>query len=89
LVICGEAGHGIQTVKVLLTHYLKEHDPYDRLAAFEQAVQTEKLPLGIFYKHPGKETFEEGIKAYEVDKRPIIERISDRQRLAQLIKAKR
>lgn len=71
------------------TYYLKEHDPYDRLAAFEQAIQTEKLPLGIFYKHPGKETFEEGIKAYEVDKTPIIERIPDRQRLAQLIKAKR
>lgn len=71
------------------TYYLKEHDPYDRLAAFEQAVQTEKLPLGIFYKHPGKETFEKGIKAYEVDKTSIIERIPDRQRLAQLIKAKR
>jgi 2-oxoglutarate ferredoxin oxidoreductase subunit beta len=71
------------------TYYLKNHDYYNRLAAFEQAVQTEKLPLGIFYKHPGKETFEEGIKAYEVDKKPIIERIPDRQRLAQLIKAKR
>jgi 2-oxoglutarate ferredoxin oxidoreductase subunit beta len=45
--------------------------------------------LGIFYKHFGKETFEEGIKAYEVDKTPIIERIPDRQRLAQLINAKR
>jgi len=71
------------------TFYLKDHDYYNRLAAFEMAIQTEKLPLGIFYKHPGKETFEAGIKTYEVDKTPIIERMPDRQRLAQLIKAKR
>jgi len=71
------------------TFYLKKHDPYDRLAAFEQAVQTEKLPLGIFYKHPGKKTFEEGIKAYETDKAPIINRMPDRKKLEKLIKAKR
>ena len=71
------------------TYYLKEHDPYNRLSAFEEAVQTEKLPLGIFYKHPDKETFEEGIKTYELDKTPIIYRIPKRQRLVQLIKAKR
>ena len=71
------------------TFYLKKHDPYDRLAAFEQAVKTEKLPLGIFYKHPGKKTFEEGIKAYETDKTPIINRMPDRKKLEKLIKAKR
>ncbi|GAF71376.1 unnamed protein product [marine sediment metagenome] len=71
------------------TFYLKKHDPYDRLAAFEQAVKTEKLPLGIFYKHPGKKTFEEGIKAYETDKAPIINRMPDRKKLEKLIKAKR
>ncbi len=71
------------------TFYLKKHDCYDRLAAFEMAVQTKKLPLGIFYKHPGKQTFEEGIKAYEVDKTPIINRMPDRKKLGKLIKAKR
>jgi len=71
------------------TFYLKKHDPYDRLAAFEQAVKTEKLPLGIFYKHPDKKTFEEGIKAYETDKIPIINRMPDRKKLEKLIKAKR
>jgi 2-oxoglutarate ferredoxin oxidoreductase subunit beta len=71
------------------TFYLKNHDPYDRLAAFEQAVKTEKLPLGIFYKHPGKKTFEEGIKAYEADKTPIINRMPDRKKLEKLIKEKR
>lgn len=69
--------------------YLKDHDYHNRLTAFEQAVQTEKLPLGIFYKDPGKKTFEEGIKAYEVDKTPIINRMPDRKKLEKLIKAKR
>ena len=71
------------------TFYLKKHDPHNRLAAFEQAIQTEKLPLGIFYKHPGKETFEEVIKAYKVDKTAIINRVPDRKKLEKLIKAKR
>ena len=71
------------------TFYLKDHDYHNRLAAFEMAVQTEKLPLGIFYKHPGKETFEEGIKAYKVDKTAIINRMPDRKKLEKLIKAKR
>jgi len=71
------------------TFYLKNHDYYNRLAAFEMAVQTENFPLGIFYKHPGKKTFEEGIKVYETDKTPIINRMPDRKKLEKLIKVKR
>ena len=71
------------------TFYLKNHDYYNRLAAFEMAVRTENFPLGIFYKHPGKKTFEEGIKVYEADKTPIINRIPDRKKLEKLIKEKR
>jgi len=71
------------------TFYLKNHDYYNRVAAFEMAVQTENFPLGIFYKHPGKKTFEEGIKIYEADKIPIINRMLDRKKLEKLIKAKR
>ena len=71
------------------TYYLKNHDYHNKLAAFEMAVQTENLPLGIFYKHPGKETFERGIKAYKADKTPIINRIPDRKKLEKLIKTKR
>jgi len=71
------------------TFYLKNYDPYDRLAAFEQAVKTEKLPLGIFFKYLGKKTFEEGIKVYETDKTPIINRMPDRKKLEKLVKAKR
>ena len=71
------------------TYYLKEHDYNNRILAFEMAVQTEKFPLGIFYKHPGKKTFEENIKVYEVDKTPIIDRTPDSGKLEKLIKTKR
>ena len=71
------------------TFYLKNHDYHNRLAAFEMAVQIENFPLGIFYKHSGKKTFEEAIKGDEADKIPIINRMPDRKKLRKLIKEKR
>lgn len=41
------------------TYYLKDHDPTDRELAFKRATEKGKLPLGIFYINPNKETFEE------------------------------
>jgi len=71
------------------TFYLKNHDYHNRLVAFEMAVQIENFPLGIFYKHSGKKTFEEAIKGDEADKIPIINRMPDRKKLRKLIKEKR
>lgn len=42
------------------TYYLEdEHNPYDRVEAFKRAIETEKLPLGIFYINDNKTCFEE------------------------------
>lgn len=42
------------------TYYLDEnYDCLDRVKAFEKALETEKLPLGIFYINENKTTFEE------------------------------
>lgn len=42
------------------TYYLEDaHDKYDRLKAFERALESEKLPLGIFYINENKTVFEE------------------------------
>jgi len=71
------------------TFYLKNHDYHNRLVAFEMAVQIENFPLGIFYKHSGKKTFEEAIKGDEADKIPIMNRMPDRKKLRKLIKEKR
>ncbi|MCK5767952.1 MAG: 2-oxoacid ferredoxin oxidoreductase [Candidatus Atribacteria bacterium] len=71
------------------TFYLKNHDYKNRLTAFEMAVKNDKFPLGIFYKHPGKKTFEENLELYKADKTPVIKRIFERNKMEKLIKIKR
>jgi len=42
------------------TYYLPEdYDPADRKLAFEKAIETEKLPLGVLYRHDGRELYED------------------------------
>ena len=73
------------------TYYLDgSHDPNNRIEAFKKAIETDKLPLGIFYINADKKTFEENVTAcrksdkalyeYEVDVeklRGLIERFRD------------
>lgn len=53
------------------TYYLPDnYDPADRKLAFEKAIETEKLPLGVIYRHDGRELYEDllcisHIPAYE------------------------
>ncbi len=67
-------------------YYLEDsHDPHDRVAAFKRAVETDKLPLGIFYINPNKSAFEDNVGIYRDDKRPLFEREPDFVRLQTLI----
>ena len=67
------------------TYYLEDsYNPSDRGEAFKRAIETEKLPLGIFYVNP-KPPFEESISAYRVSKEPLYKREPDMEKLAQLI----
>lgn len=67
------------------TYYLEDsYDPSDRGEAFKRAIETEKLPLGIFYVNP-KPPFEESISAYRASKEPLYKRKPDMERLGQLI----
>jgi 2-oxoglutarate ferredoxin oxidoreductase subunit beta len=50
------------------------HDPKDRTKAFQKAIETEKLPLGIFYLNEKKPIFEEQVPTYKEDKTPLWER---------------
>jgi 2-oxoglutarate ferredoxin oxidoreductase subunit beta len=50
------------------------HDPKDRTKAFQKAIETEKMPLGIFYLHEGKPVFEEQLPAYKEDGTPLWKR---------------
>jgi 2-oxoglutarate ferredoxin oxidoreductase subunit beta len=61
------------------------HDPYDRQAAFRRAIETDKLPLGVFYLNDKKKPFEETLSAYQVRKEPLYRRETDFALLRQLI----
>jgi 2-oxoglutarate ferredoxin oxidoreductase subunit beta len=57
------------------TYILDEkHDPGNRLQAFEKAIETEKLPLGIFYINENKASFSEQLAVYKNDRRPLFQR---------------
>ena len=67
------------------TYYLDEHDPHDRLSAFRKTVETEKLPLGVFYINPEKESFENNTGIYKHDENPLYKRLTSFEKLAELI----
>lgn len=68
------------------TYYLEDsHDPYDRNQAFKKAIETERLPLGVFYVDTEKRTFEENIDAYWENDQPLYQRQPDIGKLRNLI----
>ena len=79
--------------KINTWQWFKEHtycledsyNPHDRSAAFKRALETDKLPLGIFYINPNKSTFEDNVGIYQQDNRPLFEREPDVNRLRMLI----
>ncbi|MDP3066589.1 MAG: thiamine pyrophosphate-dependent enzyme [Methanobacteriaceae archaeon] len=72
------------------TYYLeKEHNPQDKVEAFKRASETENYPLGIFYQNKDKKTFDENLKVYEGDGRPLYQREVNQEALKKLINSKR
>jgi len=61
------------------------HDAGNRIKAFERSLETERLPLGIFYVNEKKPVFEEQLTVYNSDKRPLYERMPDFNKLNELI----
>jgi 2-oxoglutarate ferredoxin oxidoreductase subunit beta len=71
------------------TYYLDEsHNPADRSVAFTKAIETDKLPLGIFYLNL-KQTFEDSLGIYQNDSEPLYRRKLDVEKLEQLISEKK
>lgn len=72
------------------TYYLEdEYDPTNRSQAFKRAVESDRLPLGIFYINEDKEPFEEKLDAYRRYEKPLYEREVDFGKLSNLIESKR
>ncbi len=54
------------------TYYMEEdRDVTDRTEAFRHATETDRLPLGIFYAHTRRKTFEESVDFYKTDRQPM------------------
>jgi 2-oxoglutarate ferredoxin oxidoreductase subunit beta len=66
----------------------ESHDPADRMGAFAKAIETDRLPVGIFYIRP-KPTFEDHLGIYEDNPEPLYRRNLDYTKLAQRIAAKK
>jgi 2-oxoglutarate ferredoxin oxidoreductase subunit beta len=68
------------------TYYLEDSfDCYDRNQAFNKAIETDKLPLGVFYINPDRIPFEENIGVYDENNTPLFERDVDYSELESLI----
>lgn len=54
------------------TYYLEDtYDPENRIEAFKRAIETDRIPLGIFYINKNKKIFEENLSVYESSKIPL------------------
>jgi 2-oxoglutarate ferredoxin oxidoreductase subunit beta len=72
------------------TYYLEDdYDSTNRNEAFKKAIKSDKLPLGIFYKNKNKKTFEQNLKIYQLDKKPLFKRQVKKDNLTKLINLKR
>jgi len=71
------------------TYYLEDHNPHDRAAAFQRALETEKRPLGIFYIDPDRPTFEANTGVYADNPAPLHERTVDEAQLAAVLQSLR
>lgn len=68
------------------TYYLDEsHDFHDKLKAFNRAIETEKLPLGIFYINENKTIFEETTTNKDITAIDVLNRRKDRKEKLQKI----
>lgn len=68
------------------TYYLEDtHDSKNRVAAFQRALETERLPLGIFFEETGRPTFEENTGVHQNGGLPLFKHKIDKERLQGLI----
>lgn len=65
------------------------YDPQDRNGAFEKAVEADPWPLGVIFKTPDKQSFEENLPVYKNNKQPLIERRVEWGKLEALINSKK
>lgn len=58
-----------------------QHNPADKLKAFELALKENPFPLGLFYVNKNKVVFEENLPLYKKSSEPLHKRINDVKQL--------
>ena len=72
------------------TYYLDStHDITNRLESFKKSIERAKFPLGIFYKNKNKKNFEQNLKIYTKNKKPLYQRHRRIEKIAKLINSKK
>jgi len=61
------------------------HNPYDQESAMKLALDTNKLALGVLYINLNKNTYEENVRIYDNDKRPLYQRDLDKNKLNEIL----
>jgi len=68
------------------SYYVDEtHDPYDQHKAMNLALDTKKFALGVLYINPNRRPYEENVRIYNQDKRPLYKRELDLSKFDKLI----
>lgn len=62
-----------------------DHDPSDRMAAMERALEGPPYPLGVLYKVEGRPTFEDSMGCYHEDDTPLYRRAYGPERIKDLL----
>ncbi len=71
------------------TYDLQDHDPSDRSKALARALETEKMPLGVFYINKNKKSFERQLGLHQKKEKPFIFRELNREGLQELLESKK
>jgi len=71
------------------TYNLEDHDPSDRSKALIRALETEKMPLGIFYINKNKKSFEKQLALHQKKEKPFLFREINRKGLQELLESKK
>ncbi|MFX1294811.1 MAG: thiamine pyrophosphate-dependent enzyme [Promethearchaeota archaeon] len=68
------------------SYYIEDsHDPYDQEKAIKLAFDTKKFALGILYINQYRRPYEENVRIYNEDKRPLYERELDKAKFNSLL----
>jgi len=68
------------------SYYIDDsHDPYNQERAMELALNTKKYALGVLYINSNKRTYEENIRIYNMDKRPLYQKDLNKNKFEKLL----